>query len=151
MTEELSFAAAAEPVRAQIGFRLFTVLGWVPQRRALRRLWSSNPTSYAMGGEKTTQVDPAWLRARVEDQEPFLGADFDAVRGAFRDHALIQELGCGAVLNTTVIERGHTLAVLSVLDVEGAYDPADLARLIHLTPAFLPAVRNATSINTPGD
>ena len=145
MTESSPFAEPAEQVRAQIGFRLFTVLGWVPQRRALRRLWSSEGSAYAVGGEKTAEVDPVWLSDRVDEQRPFLGADRAAVRTAFRDYALIESLGCGAVLNTTVVDGGQTLAVLSVLDAEGAYSAVDLERLIDLTPTFLPAVREAMS------
>ncbi len=145
MTEPSAFTDPAEQVRAQIGFRLFTVLGWVPQRRALRRLWSSEGSSYAVGGEKTTEVDPGWLSDRVDEQRPFLGADRAAVRTAFHDYALIESLGCGAVLNTTVVDEGRTLAVLSVLDAEGAYTSVDLARLVEITPTFLPAVRAAMS------
>lgn len=144
------FTEPAEQVRAQIGFRLFTVLGWVPERRALRRLWSSEGSSYAVGGEKTTEVDPDWLSDRVDQQRPFLGADRAAVRTAFRDYALIERLGCGAVLNTTVVDEGQTLAVLSVLDADGAYSAADLDRLVELTPTFLPAVRAAMNTDASG-
>lgn len=151
MTGSSSFAVPAEQVRTQIGFRLLTVLGWVPGRRALRRLWSSNPTAFTVGGEKTTAVDPAWLSGRVDEQRPFLGADYAAVRAVFHDHALIESLGCGAVLNTTVVEEGQTLAVLSVLDADGAYDTADLARLVELTAGFLPATRHAMSADPPGE
>lgn len=150
MTELSAFTDPAEQVRAQVGFRLFTVLGWVPARRALRRLWSSEGSAYAVGGEKTTEVDPAWLSDRVDEQRPFLGADRAALRTAFRDYALIESLGCGAVLNTTVVDEGQTLAVLSVLDADGAYTSVDLARLVELTPAFLPAVRQAMITDSSG-
>lgn len=151
MTDAPSFAVLAEQVRTQIGYRLFTVLGWVPERRALRRLWSSNPAAFTVGGEKTTAVDPAWLSGRVELQHPFLGSDAAAMRAVFHDHALIESLGCGAVLNTTVVDDRKTLAVLSVLDATGAYDTADLARLVALTPRFLPATRHAMIANRSGD
>jgi len=86
------------------------------------------------------------LDARVADQQPFLGADLAAVRTAFHDHTLIESLGCGAVLNTTVVDDdGRSLAVLSVLDAEGAYDQGSLTRLVGLTPTLLPAVRQATT------
>jgi len=141
-----TFADVAEHVREQVGYRLFTVLGWVPERRVLRRLWSSNAEAYAIGGEKAGEVDAAWLDARVADQQPFLGADLAAVRTAFHDHTLIESLGCGAVLNTTVVDDdGRSLAVLSVLDAEGAYDQGSLTRLVGLTSTLLPAVRQATT------
>ena len=126
------------------------MLGWVPDRRALRRLWSSEGSAYEVGGEKTTEVDPDWLSDRVDQQRPFLGADRAAVRTAFHDYALIESLGCGAVLNTTVVDEGRTLAVLSVLDAEGAYSAADLERLVELTPTFLPAVRAAMNTDPSG-
>ena len=150
MSESSAFAELAEQVRAQIGFRLFTVLGWVPDRRALSRLWSSEGSAYEVGGEKTTEVDPGWLSDRVDQQRPFLGADRAAVRTAFHDYALIESLGCGAVLNTTVVDEGRTLAVLSVLDAEGAYGAADLERLVELAHTFLPAVRAAMNTDPSG-
>lgn len=143
MTGPSAFDIPAEQVRTQIGFKLFTVLGWVPQQRTLRRLWSSNPMSFTVGGEKTTEVDPTWLSGRVDEQLPFLGADPAAVRSVFRDHDLIESLGCGSVMNTTVIADGRTLAVLSVLDAAGAFSKTDLSRLVELTSSFLPAVRLA--------
>lgn len=145
MTGTTSLDDLGDRVREEVGFRLFTVLGWVPRRRALRRLWTSDPAAYPTGGEKTLEVDPAWLTSRVEGRTPFLGADLSVVRSVFADAATIEALGCGAVLNTTVSHRGRTLAVLSALDAEGAYDLAHLDRLARLTPEFVPPVIAATA------
>lgn len=150
MTESSAFTVPAEQVRTQIGFQLFALLGWVPERRTLRRLWSSDSTAFTVGGEKTTEVDPTWLSGRIDEQRPFLGADHAAVRAVIHDHALIESLACG-VLNTTVVDEGRTLAVLSVLDADGAYSTADLARLVELAPGYLPATRHAMSADPPGE
>ncbi|MEQ4719562.1 hypothetical protein [Nonomuraea sp. B19D2] len=72
-----------EKVRREVGARLFTVLAWVPERRALRRVHSSHPEQYPVGGEKTVEVAQGWLARCIEDREPYFGRDRAAVREIF--------------------------------------------------------------------
>jgi hypothetical protein len=115
-------------VREEVGVRLFTVLAWVPQRRALRRVHSSHPAEYPVGGEKTVEVAQRWLATCIERREPYFGRDKAAVREIFADHALIESLGCGSIINVPVLgPDGEVAAVLNILDAEGAYDDASVA------------------------
>ncbi|MEV6237855.1 GAF domain-containing protein [Lentzea sp. NPDC051838] len=111
-----------ERVRAEIGVRLFTVLAWVPRRKALRRVHSSHPEQYPVGGEKTVEVAEGWLDQCITGQKPYLGRDSAAVREIFADHRVIAALGCGAVINVPVVGHGRTLGVLNLLGEEGSYD-----------------------------
>ncbi|WP_410676309.1 GAF domain-containing protein [Amycolatopsis sp. cmx-4-68] len=136
----MSLSTVEERVRDAIGVRLFTVLAWVPERRALRRVHSSHPTEYPVGGEKTVEVAAGWLDRCITAQEPYFGPDRAAVREIFADHDLIESLGCGSIINVPVVSGGRTLGVLNILDAEGAYDEDSVRVAASLAPLAAPAL-----------
>ncbi|MFD6067480.1 GAF domain-containing protein [Amycolatopsis lurida] len=137
----VSLSTVEDKTRATIGVRLFTVLAWVPERRALRRVYSSHPVEYPVGGEKTVEVAAGWLERCITGQEPYFGPDSAAVREIFTDHELIDRLGCGAVINVPVVDGGRTLGVLNLLDAEGSYDEDSVTAARSLAPLAAPALR----------
>ncbi|MBN6051621.1 GAF domain-containing protein [Nonomuraea sp. RK-328] len=147
MTAFQDFEALEEEVRRTVGVRLFTVLAWIPERNALRRVHSSHPVAYPVGGEKTVEVARGWLARCVEAGQPYLGPDRAAVREIFADHELIEGLGCGSVVNVPVMDGGRVLGVLNILDAEGRYDEESVAAAVSLAPLAVPALRAAV---TPG-
>ncbi|MGP3911626.1 GAF domain-containing protein [Nonomuraea sp. 10N515B] len=128
-------------VRKELGVRLFTVLAWVPERWALRRVHTSHPAEYPIGGEKTVEVAQGWLATCIEGRKPFFGPDRAAVREVFADHELIESLGCGSIINVPVVEGSQVLGVLNILDAEGAYDEGSVAVAESLAPLAAPALR----------
>ncbi|MFC4113325.1 GAF domain-containing protein [Nonomuraea zeae] len=130
-------------VRQEVGVRLFTVLAWVPERRALRRVHSSHPEQYPVGGEKTVEVAQGWLTRCIEGRQPYFGQDRAAVREIFADHELIESLGCGSIINVPVVDGDEVLGVLNILDAEGSYDEASIAAAQSLAPSAVPALRAA--------
>lgn len=136
----MSLSTVEERMRDTIGVRLFTVLAWVPERQALRRVHSSHPEQYPVGGEKTVEVAAGWLAKCITRQEPYLGPDRAAVREIFADHELIEGLGCGAVINVPVVVDGRTLGVLNILDAEGNYDEDSVVVAESLAPLAVSAL-----------
>jgi len=119
---DIVFQRVFEAMRQDPGVILFTVLQWIPKRSSLRRLFTSHPAEYPVGGEKKVEISPGWLGTVIEDKKPFLAADLDALREVFADSELIQRLGCGAVINVPVLGGGgNVMGVLALLDVEGRY------------------------------
>ncbi|MCK2220189.1 GAF domain-containing protein [Actinomadura sp. ATCC 31491] len=143
MTDATTFEELEERVRADVGVRLFTVLAWVPERRTLRRVHTSHPEQYPVGGEKSVEVAQGWLATCIEGRRPYLGADRAAVREIFADHELIESLGCGAVVNVPVLDGDEVVGVLNLLDAEGAYDERSVAAAEALAPLAVAAVRGA--------
>ncbi|MEV0313293.1 GAF domain-containing protein [Nonomuraea fuscirosea] len=130
-----------ETVRREVGVRLFTVLAWVPERRALRRVHSSHPVEYPVGGEKTVEVAQGWLATCIERGEPYFGRDRAAEREIFADHELIESLGCGSIVNVPVIGTdGGVLGVLNILDAEGRYDDDSVAAARAIAAKAAPAL-----------
>ncbi|GAA4228601.1 GAF domain-containing protein [Streptosporangium album] len=130
-------------VRRELGVRLFTVLAWIPGRRALRRAHSSHPEQYPVGGEKTVEVAQGWIARCIEAGQPYFGPDRAAVREIFADHELIESLGCGSIINVPVIDGGEVLGVLNILDAEGNYDEESVAAAASLARLAVPALRAA--------
>jgi GAF domain-containing protein len=145
MKADAVFQQAFEEMRRDPGVILFTALQWIPQRSSLRRLFTSHPADYPVGGEKTVEISPGWLGTVIEDKEPFMAADLNALREVFADSGLIQRLGCGAVINVPVLDDGrNVVGVLAMLDAEGRYTQQSLEtavdvvnrNLTDLTEAF---------------
>ncbi|MBE1501703.1 GAF domain-containing protein [Amycolatopsis lexingtonensis] len=136
----MSLSTVEERVRAELGVRLFTVLAWLPEQRALRRVHSSHPAEYPVGGEKTVEVAAGWLDRCITAREPYFGPDRAAVREVFADHELIESLGCGSIINVPVVSGDRTLGVLNILDAEGAYDEKSVAVAESLAPLAVPAL-----------
>ncbi|MFE4833927.1 GAF domain-containing protein [Arthrobacter sp. NPDC056691] len=116
------FQQTFDAMRKDPGVILFTALQWIPERSSLRRLFTSHPADYPVGGEKTVEISPGWLGTVIQDKEPFLAADLNALREVFADSELIQRLGCGAVINAPVLDEDrNVVGVLAMLDAEGRY------------------------------
>ena len=122
LTTDTVFQQVFDAMRKDPGVILFTALQWIPERSSLRRLFTSHPADYPVGGEKTVEISPGWLGTVIEDKKPFLAADLDALGEVFADSELIQRLGCGAVINVPVLDGGgNVVGVLAMLDAEGRY------------------------------
>ncbi len=122
MKADSVFQQTFEEMRRDPGVVLFTALQWIPERSSLRRLFTSHPEEYPVGGEKTVEISPGWLGTVIEDKKPFLARDLNALREVFADSELIQRLGCGAVINVPVLDDGrNVVGVLAMLDAEGRY------------------------------
>ena len=122
MKSDVVFQQVFDAMREDPGVILFTVLQWIPERSSLRRLFTSHPAEYPVGGEKTVEISPGWLGTVIEDKKPFLAPDLASLREVFADSELIQRLGCGAVINVPVLDGGsNVVGVLALLDAEGSY------------------------------
>jgi hypothetical protein len=68
------------------------------------------------------EISPGWLGTVIEDKKPFLAPDLTALREVFADSELIQQLGCGAVINVPVLDqKDNVVGDLALLDAEGKY------------------------------
>lgn len=122
MKTDITFQQVFDDLQRDPGVILFTALQWIPQRSGLRRLFTSHPAEYPVGGEKTVEISPGWLGTVIEDKKPFLAPDLAALREVFSDSELIQQLGCGGVINVPVLDpQSNVVGVLALLDAEGKY------------------------------
>lgn len=107
-----------------VGVRLFTASVIADAGTSMARIFTTHPDVYPVGGKKTLAGDtnPVWLEQVLQGQQPFLGADTDAVRAFFFDSATIESLGCGAIVNVPVVSNGETIGSMNFLGPDGSYD-----------------------------
>lgn len=118
-TSEL-YAFIEAAIDELVGYKLLTILRL--ESRLLRRMHSSNPQSYPVGGAKDI-TDDAWLRTMLKDGVPVISADPTVVRHRFFDHETIFALGCEAVMNVPVTGPPGTLGSLNLLHKAGWFTP----------------------------
>ncbi len=119
-----SFDDVYASARETVGVRLFTASVIADEGSSMARVYTTHPEVYPVGGKKTLAGDtnPVWLEQVLIGQQPFLGADREAVRDFFFDSATIESLGCGAIVNVPVVSGGRTIGSMNFLAPEGSYE-----------------------------
>ena len=84
-----------------------------------------------------------WGDLVLKNQKPYLGRDKPAIRWAFFDHALIESMGLGSVINIPVVYDGACLGTMNLLDAEYHYRPEHVAPVAALAPLLIPAFLEA--------
>lgn len=103
-----------------------------------RRIWSTRPDIWPVGGEKPLPPESELHRVVVLQGAPRLVEGADAIRAAFADHALILAAGCASALNLPLRSQGRTVGALNLLHAAGHYADLDMARLARLAEAAVP-------------
>ena len=120
------FQAVERALGEVVGHKLFTVLATDMENRLNLRLYSSMPDSYAAGGSKPMRPD-SWGDMPVAERHPYIGRTKEDIRKRFFDHALIESLALGSVINLPVSFDGVFLGTVNLLHEEGYYDADDAA------------------------
>jgi GAF domain-containing protein len=137
---QVLFAAVDDWLRVILRQTLCTVNRYDPENECLTRLYSSNPSSYPVGGSKN-KSGTAWGRQVLHERRLFIGQGEDAIRQSFDDHTVIHQLGLRSVINVPVVARDTCLGTLNFLMRADTVDAtmiqwAQLAGLL-ATPGFL--------------
>jgi len=142
----------AERAAQDLGAILVTTTVLVPEGNEVARVQSTHPEVYPVGGRKLldpSHTSPVWMDLVVRRQQPFFGADRAAVRDFFVDFATIEGLGCGAIINTPVVEDGVTIGSVNFLAPEGTFDQRSVEQAVALTAQAVPAVAGARTAAFP--
>jgi hypothetical protein len=134
------FTALDGLTRSLVGHQLFTLL--IVDGDEVARVYSNRPAEYAVSGRKPMGRTP-WGDLVLKNQKPYLGRDKPAIRWAFFDHALIESMGLGSVINIPVVYGGACLGTMNLLDAEHHYRPEHVAPVAALAPLLIPAFLGA--------
>ena len=85
-----------------------------PGEIRLRRIWSSEPEAYPVGGGKT-KTRTAWSSQLFEQSRVFVGEGDAALAAVFDDHPRIASLDLHAVVNVPITHNGRCFATFNVL------------------------------------
>jgi hypothetical protein len=122
-------AALDAAVADSVGHRLFTVLVIDEARGVSRRIHTSRPEAYPVGGEKPLRRDSEFYDLVARRGIPRFCRDRADIVRAFPDHGLILSLGCESAVNVPVRWNGRTLGALNLLHAAGHYTEAHLPAL----------------------
>ena len=104
--------------------------------RKAKRLYSSNPSAYAIGGFKDIE-DTYWTDTVLKQQQVFIGHTIERLAEFFFDHQLIASLGLGSVINWPIIFNQQVVGTINLLAEAGSYQDQDLSSLETLYPWLL--------------
>lgn len=126
--------------KSLVGHELFTLL--YRDGAEVARVYSNRPQEYPVSGRKLMGPTP-WGDLVLNNKQPFLGQDKDAIRWAFFDHELIIGMGLGSVINIPVLYDDEAIGTLNLLAPEFYYQQEHVAQIAKLAPALIPAFLNA--------
>lgn len=117
-----------------------TGAGEPPGEIRLRRIWSSEPGAYPVGGGKRKTQTP-WTRQLLGAGQLFVGEGDAVLAEVFDDHATIAGLGLHSVINVPILRGTRCVGTFNVLGGAWRWQPQDIAaaRLLALlaTPHVL--------------
>jgi hypothetical protein len=129
----------ARLLQASVGHRLFTVLLVSANRADTVRVFSDNHEAYPVNRQKRMGVTP-WGDHVIHGGKTYLGKNDADIEWAFPDHALIKSLGLASSLNTPIVYKGQSLAVLNLQHEAGWYRHEHIATVEALAPLLIPAM-----------
>jgi GAF domain-containing protein len=135
----LLYAAIDALVQEVIGHRLFTLMRVHEATDEVERIYSSNTVAYPVGGRKVKRGTP-WSRAVLDRGEVFVARDADQVREAFADHALIESLGIGSIMNVPIAWAGRRLGTMNISHEAGWFTEDDERTGRLLAPFLVPSL-----------
>lgn len=116
-----------------------------PGEIRLRRIWSSEPGAYPVGGGKTKTLTP-WSRQLLRDARVFVGEGDDALVRVFDDHARIAALDLHAVVNVPITREGRCVATFNVLGPRPQWHAREVAAIRMLALLAAPQVLAALQV-----
>ena len=120
----LLYAAVDALVQDVVGHRLFTLMRVHEATDEVERIYSSNTAAYPVGGRKVKRGTP-WSGAVLDRGEVFVARTPDEVREAFADHALIESLGIGSIMNIPIAWAGRRLGTMNISHEAGWFTAQD--------------------------
>jgi GAF domain len=137
---DVIFTALDRLTKSLVGHQLFTLL--TVDGDEVARVYSNRPAEYAVSGRKPMGQTP-WGDLVLKRCKPYLGRDKEGIRWAFFDHALIESMGLGSVINIPVVYDGACLGTMNLLDAEHHYRPEHVAPVAALAPLLIPSFLEA--------
>ncbi len=132
------YRAVDAALNQSVGHRLFTMMVLARDGVKVRRVYSSRPDVYPVGGFKTHRQTP-WGRHVLGEGKPYVGRNADDIRWGFADAELIFSLGCESILNVPVKWDGRVLGTLNLLERAGFYEERHLERVRPFAALLVPA------------
>jgi hypothetical protein len=141
--QKLGAALAAGPVqlldllnglfKALPGVRTVTWLAAVPAQKITRRIGTSDPMNFPLGGFDPID-EAAWSRRIYGDKQPIVGNTPDEMQVYIPETAELVKMGYGSTLCAPIVIEGEARGTVNLLGDANIFTPALLAELNTLLP-----------------
>jgi len=131
-----TFRALRQLAYDLLDLKQFTMMTFDRERGVAQRIFSDDPASYPVGGEKPI-LENAWTEAVLVRHETFVGNSIEDLASVFPDWEKIQSLGLESCLNLPIIVGADVIGTLNCLNVAGHFTPEriDVANQLRLPGA----------------
>ncbi|WRT63341.1 uncharacterized protein IL334_000246 [Kwoniella shivajii] len=124
------FEEIAGKAQKSFGYVNFTVLQWIEERHALKRIYSSHPDDYPVGGEKIMTKGAPWPSTVVKARKPYASWNIEEIQSTYVDAPALIALGIHQTISVPVLDdQGNTVAALSFSGVKGQYTEETLKEM----------------------
>jgi hypothetical protein len=114
------YTAIDHALATLVGHKLFTLMVFDDRRHVTKRVYSNQPKSYPVGGEKPYSASTLY-DTLLKRNRPCILRNADDITRAFVDHKLILSLRCAASMHIPVVYDGRALGIMNLLNKAGWY------------------------------
>jgi len=140
----MDFTTIGQLAQERFGWKLFTVMRYLPASEEVERVHTSDAAAYPLSGRKLKR-DTEWSRKVLLRGEPHFAADAHAIRAAFDDAERMLALGVGALINVPVraMAGDRVIGTLNFGADHRGYAPEDVERALALVPLAGPLLETS--------
>ena len=120
---EASCQALRQMACDALDLKQFTMMTFDQERGVGRRIFTDDPESYPVGGEKPI-LENSWTKTVLFNHQTFVGNSIEDLAAVFPDWEKIQSLGLESCMNLPVIVGEKVIGTLNCLNVAGHFTPA---------------------------
>ena len=128
---EASCRALRQMAYEVLDLKQFTKMTFDQDRGVGQRIFTDDPESYPVGGEKPI-LENIWTETVLVNHETFVGNSIEDLAEVFPDWEKIQSLGLESCPNLPVIVSNKVIGTLNCLNVAGHFTPARVAAATQL-------------------
>ena len=135
-TPDQIFTALEALVQTEVGAVIFSCSTFDLVAGQSRRIYTNMPKVYPVSGLKEI-IPNSWTKQVLDGGKSFVANTIEHICQVFPDHAIIEKLGCGAVVNMPVFLAGQFLGTVNVLHRTQYYQPPVVQKLHNLRSAAM--------------
>ncbi|WWC57744.1 uncharacterized protein I303_100278 [Kwoniella dejecticola CBS 10117] len=113
-----------------------TILQWIDERHALKRIYSTAPENYPVGGEKIMTKGAPWPETVVKRHEPYASYDTEELQATYVDTPYLTAMGVHQCICVPIFDKsGNTVAALNFLGAKDQWDQSIIPGMQELAKA----------------
>lgn len=130
---EMVIETAIDLLRVLPGVTTATILATATDRSVIRRIGTSHPGTFPVGGSDPVDDGP-WCRRMFGEQLPVIGDTPQEMAAYIPETADLVALGVGATMCVPIVIDGETAGAVCVLGASGILTPALIAQVDAILP-----------------